>query len=69
MLYMIICILLGDHQQLRPAVASHQLLLEEQHDLSLLERLVTCADLPFTLLTTQHRYSTVPLASWSPNQL
>ncbi|KAL7522470.1 hypothetical protein ACHAWX_007163 [Stephanocyclus meneghinianus] len=48
------CILIGDHQQLRPTVNSHQLRVHKKYDISCFERLVSL-NMPCTMLKTQNR--------------
>ena len=47
-------VLIGDHQQLKPAVATYELALKYRLDLSLFERLIRNG-FPFTQLKEQHR--------------
>ncbi|KAL3794308.1 hypothetical protein HJC23_012433 [Cyclotella cryptica] len=48
------CILIGDHQQLRPTVNSYELRVNKKYDISCFERLVSL-DMPCTMLKTQNR--------------
>ena len=58
-------VMIGDHKQLRPAVACEDLELENRLDLSLFERLVN-NNIPCATLTHQRRMheALTPLHSW-----